>query len=374
LIAEAVLEAWRRADVVITTGGLGPTEDDRTRETIARALGRSLVLNIEVEKELLKFFQDRGRAPSANNFKQCYLLEGAERLSNPHGTAPGQWLQMDGKVLIMLPGPPNELRPMFENEVLPRMDQRGWLQTDFSYLQIRTTGIGESQLETRLQPVFNRYRDRLEVAYCAHEGLVDLRLSAAVGKMTRDELFAVGESCRQLLGDSFATYGDNCIAALILQQLRSLGRTLAVAESCTGGLLSSHFTDVAGASKVFMGGVVCYRNEAKENILGIPDSLLRQHGAVSPECAVAMASAAAELFESDYALSITGFAGPEGGHEPAGTVYVGYYSPIGVWARRIQHPGTRSAVKVRAVYAALDVIRRKLLKYEVHDLLESMRC
>ncbi|MCD8481535.1 MAG: nicotinamide-nucleotide amidohydrolase family protein [Verrucomicrobia bacterium] len=296
-------------------------------------------------------------------------------MPNAHGTAPGQWLELDGKLLIMLPGPPNELHPMFMNEVLPRLATRGWIESDRPFLQLRTTGIGESQLEADLQSIFEPYAERLQVAYCAHEGIVDLRLAPGPGSdLSRDDIAHIGEQCRKRLGPAFAVFGEQCIAALILQQLRALGSSLAVAESCTGGLLASHFTDVAGASKVFMGGVVCYRNEAKEQLLGIPDSLLTQHGAVSPECAVAMASAAAELFEADYALSITGFAGPEGGNEPAGTVYIGYHTPVGVWSRRIFHPGSRSAVKQRSVNAALDFMRRKLKKYEVHDWLESMRC
>lgn len=375
IIRSAFAEAWARAEIVITTGGLGPTVDDRTRDTIAEVLQRPLIRDAACEAALRRFFSLRGRTPAENNFRQCYLLEGAVALDNPNGTAPGQWLEIDGKLLIMLPGPPNELRPMFLNEVLPRLAARGWIASERPFLQLRTTGIGESQLENDLQPIFSPFGNRLQVAYCAHEGIVDLRLSAPFGSdLSRDEIARIGEACRLRLGPAFAAYGEQCIAALILQQLRSLGSTLAVAESCTGGLLASHFTDVSGASKVFMGGVVCYRNEVKEQLLGIPDALLRQHGAVSPECAVAMASAAAELFEADYALSITGFAGPDGGNEPAGTVYIGYHTPVGVWSRRIFHPGSRSAVKQRSVNAAMDFMRRKLKKYEVHDLLESMRC
>jgi nicotinamide-nucleotide amidase len=205
-------------------------------------------------------------------------------------------------------------------------------------------------------------------------GYVDIRLCPIEGGWDEAKVRTLGEACRERLGDGFLGYGTPDAATEILKHLRGLNKSLAVAESCTGGLLASRFTDVPGASKVFNGGVVCYRNQIKENLLGIPGCLLEQHGAVSAECAVAMATAVAELMESDYALSITGYAGPEGGDEPAGTVYLGYHSPVGVWSRRVDLPGSRSAVKERAVMAALDFIRRKLEKYKIYDLLESLKC
>lgn len=363
-IRRAFAGIWEHADLVITTGGLGPTTDDLTRETLAEILDRPLETSAEAEQDLRSFFARRGIVqPTDNNFRQCRLLRGAQFLKNPNGTAPGQWLEFDGKVLVMLPGPPNELKPMWVNEVLPRLRDRGWVQEGEAWIQLRTTGIGESQLETDLRPIFDRAGPALGVAYCAHEGMVDLRLSSLDPAFGPAEVEGVARECRENLGEAFAAFGDTCLAGLILCQIRAQGRTLAVAESCTGGLLASHFTDVPGASKVFAGGVVCYSNLAKEQILDIPEVLLTQHGAVSAECAAAMATAAAELFEADYGLSITGFAGPEGGNEPAGTIYIGFHSPHGVWARRVVSNGNRLTVKQRAVNAAFDLIRRKLLKY-----------
>ncbi|MDP0500366.1 MAG: CinA family nicotinamide mononucleotide deamidase-related protein [Verrucomicrobiota bacterium JB022] len=374
-IRTAFLSAWERSDIVITTGGLGPTTDDLTRETIAASLGRDLVFNEAQGKELHEFFALRGREVTPNNLRQCYVVDGAERLKNSNGTAPGQWLEIDGKLLIMLPGPAHELKPMFEEQVLPRLINRGLALERPAYLQLRTIGVGESYLQTRLEPIFNRHAGQISTAYCAHNGLVDLRLRPIGGRVEWSQLQDIGEECAELLGDGFLGYGTPEVEDWILRKLRSLNSRLAVAESCTGGLLASRFTDVPGASQVFAGGIVCYQNEVKEALLGVPGCLLEQHGAVSAECAVAMATGVAERLEADYAVAITGFAGPEGGNgEPPGTIYIGYHSPVGVWSCKLIHPGQRQAVKQRAVNSSLDFIYRKLKKYAAYDLLECLRC
>lgn len=367
-------ESWEDADVVITTGGLGPTDDDLTRETIAACLERKLVHHRPSEDALRERFQRLNRTPTANNLKQCYIIEGAEAIPNRNGTAPGQWYQQGGKILVMLPGPTNELRPMWTDQVLPRLKEAGVAMESFPYLQIRTCGIGESNLEVRCKPLFARYPGRLQVAYCAHAGMVDLRLSSVGHSLSTAEIQALGEEIRELLADDFVCYGECCMASHIIGKLRVLEQTLAVAESCTGGLLSSAFTDVPGASKAFLGGVVCYTNDVKEQLLDVPDCLLQQHGAVSEECAVAMAIGAAEHFGSDYALSVTGFAGPGGGTEshPVGTVFVGLHTPAGSWAHRAVYPGSRLQVKQRAVNLALDWMRRKMNAYQAADVLDKM--
>lgn len=362
-IRSHVRHAWERTDLLITTGGLGPTEDDLTREALSAALGRPLVFSEKQEAELLAYFARRGYTPTENNRRQCYLLQGAEVLPNHHGTAPGQWLAVEGKVLVVLPGPARELRPMFLEQVVPRLRDLGWVVPRPAYLELRVAGLGESQIATDLEPLFRPHREHLQVAYCAHEGIVEVRLSSPQGELSESEIHALGESCRQTLGESFATYGEKSLAELVLDHMREAGLTLGVAESCTGGLLASQITDVPGASEVFKGGVVAYTNDIKENLLDIPSCLLEQHGAVSPETAVALATAAAELFETDYALSITGYAGPDGGREPPGTVYLGLHGPTGVWSRKLVSPGSRQVVKQRAVNAALDFLRRKLRKY-----------
>jgi nicotinamide-nucleotide amidase len=373
-IVDGLRRALGRADLIVVTGGLGPTSDDCTVECTAAALGRAVIHDPSVEQRIRDFFAERGRQPTSNNFKQCAILEGGEPLANPNGTAPGQWIPHDEQLIILLPGPPRELIPMFEHQVLPRLVAGNWAQPPADQLRFRTMGIGESKVADRITPILAPLAGRLRVAYCAHLGYVDVRLSAIDDRLSAGELRKVGEACRERLGEGFLGFGAPDIACLILNQLRGLNKTLAVAESCTGGLLASRFTDIAGASKVFRGGVVCYNNEVKESILGVPGCLLDQHGAVSAECAVAMATAVAELMEADYALAVTGFAGPEGGNEPAGTVFIGYHSPVGVWSRKVVLPGNRTAVKERAVLEALDFLRRKLEKYKVYDLLESLRC
>lgn len=375
-IAAQFLASWERSDILITTGGLGPTADDRTRETIAQVLGVKLVKSERVEQAIRERFARMGRTPTANNLKQTYLLEGAEELVNDNGTAPGQWFERDGKILIMLPGPTSELHPMFASIVLPRLQERGLIEEGDAYLQLRTCGVGESKLETILTPVFERFPGRLQVAYCAHDGMVDLRLSRVGHSLSEEELKTIAEECRGILGEDFVCYGDCCIGCHVYHRLRALNKTLAVAESCTGGALASAFTDIAGASKVFIGGLVCYSNDAKVQLLDVPEDLIVQHGAVSEECAAAMATNAAEKFGSDYALSITGFAGPCGGTQenPVGTVFIGLSAPAGVWVHRVVYPGDRLKIKARAVNTALDWMRRKLSKYEVFDTLESLSC
>lgn len=375
-IERVFLQAWSNADIVITTGGLGPTADDITRETIAHALGLSLVHDPSVEKAIRDRFAQFERPMTDNNLRQAKIIEGAEVIANSFGTAPGIWLEKDGKRLIMLPGPPMELYPMFENQVLPRMQADGIIEERQAYLQLRTCGAGESSLETKLRPLFDPYGKRLSVAYCAHDGVVDVRLSGGPeDPLDWVEIEDLGERCSVLIEDDFVAFGDESIAFLILDHLRSLGKHLTVAESCTGGLLSSAFVDIPGASKVFVGGAVCYTNASKVQMLGVPDSIIQQHGAVSAECAAAMATGAAEKFSAGYALSVTGIAGPDGGtdEKPVGTIFLGYHSPVGVWSHRIVYPGNRHAIQQRAVYAALDWMRRKLKKYEVEDVLEIMR-
>lgn len=373
-LKEAVEQALGRSDLILVTGGLGPTKDDFTAECAAAALDRPLVRSQEVEKWIRDFFARRGRKPTDNNFKQGDIIEGGEPLYNANGTAPAQWIPLDDQLLVLLPGPPRELIPVFEEQVIPRLLDMGWAREAAAVVRMRTIGIGESQVADLLEPLLEGYRDRVRVAYCAHLSYVDIRLTAIEDAIDEASLRSLGESCRERLGDGFLGYGTPEISCIILQQLRGLNKTLAVAESCTGGLLASRFTDIAGASKVFKGGVVCYNNEIKESILGVPGCILDQHGAVSAECAVAMATAVAELMESDYALAITGYAGPEGGSEPAGTVYLGYHSPVGVWSRKVVLPGNRVDVKERAAATALDFLRRKLEKYKMFDLLESLKC
>jgi nicotinamide-nucleotide amidase len=363
-IAKQFAESWASADVIITTGGLGPTCDDRTREVIATILGQKLVFDTDAEKAIADRFARLGRKMTENNLKQAYRPERAIILPNANGTAPGLWIEQDGKILCMLPGPPNELQPMFVEQVIPRLARLGLLLDREAYVQIRSSGVGESALETKLQPIFDRHGDALSIAFCAHQGQVDCRLSSPGQQLSLPQLEEIARECGRLLGEDLMCYGHDSLAKVTGDLLRAEEKTLAVAETATGGMLASCFTDVAGAAKFFAGGVVCFDNEAKMQLLDVPECLLAQHGAVSPENAVAMATGAAERMGADYALAVTGYCGPCGGpaENPIGSVYIGLYSPCGVWSKKLSIPGPRTTVKQRAVNAALDWLRRELVR------------
>ncbi len=363
-IARQFAESWKFSDVVITTGGLGPTCDDRTREAVANVLGQKLVLDPAIEKMIAERFQRLGRKMTENNLKQAYRFERCEVLANANGTAPGLWVEQDGKILCMLPGPPNELHPMFLDQVLPRLAALRYLSDREAYVQIRTSGVGESMLETKLQPIFARYGDSLSVAFCAHQSQVDCRLSSPTDALSIPELEDIARECAALLGEDFMCLGHDSLAKVTADLLRIHEKMLAVTETATGGLLANCFTEIAGATKFFAGGCVCCSNESIMELLDVPECLLAQHGAVSAENAVAMATGAAERLGADYALAVTGYCGPCGGtaENPVGTIYLALYSPHGVWSKKLGYPGPRSTVKVRAVNSALDWLRRELIR------------
>ena len=366
-IAAQFRESWARSDVVITTGGLGPTCDDRTRDAVAEVLGLRLVFDESIKRAIEERFARFGRKMTDNNLKQAYVFDRGEVLPNANGTAPGLWAERDGKVLVMLPGPPNELQPMWIDQVVPRLAARGLLLEREAYVQLRTAGVGESALETKLQPIFDRAGPALSVAFCAHQGAVDCRVSSPSGGLAASDLERVAAECVAQLGDDFVCYGHDSLARICAELLRAQEKKLAVVETATGGMLAQAFTEVCGACKFFAGGVVCCTNDAKMQLLDVPECLLLQHGAVSDEAAVAMATGAAERLGADYALAVTGFAGAAEagaapGANPVGTMFIALFSPAGVWSKKLSYPGPRSAVKFRAVNAALDWLRRELLR------------
>jgi len=371
-IEAAFRDCWQSAVIVVTTGGLGPTSDDNTREAIARVLGLPLELDPAAEAAISERFLRAHRTMTDDDRKQCYRPRGAQLLPNRHGTAPGIYLEKDGKILVMLPGPTNELRPMFVNEVLPHLQEAGALQSSEAYLQLRTAGVPEIQVEQRIRPIVNKYPG-LGLAFCAHQGQVDVRIAPGARDFGPGELKAIGQEMRAVLDEDFVCFGHMTLAEVVLEELHARGATLALAESCTGGLLANAFTDIPGASEIFLGSVVSYSNDAKVQLLDVPEIILAQHGAVSAETALAMATGAAERIGADYALSITGLAGPTGGTAelPVGTVFLGYTSPNGAWSRKVHYSGDRLTVKARAVHGAIDWMRRKLLKYQAVDLLAA---
>lgn len=356
-------EYWKRADILITTGGLGPTVDDRTKEVIGECLGEKLVYDPTVMQAIEDRFKALGLQLNENNRKQAYHFENAEVLYNPNGTAPGLWLEKDGKILAMLPGPPHEMQPMFKDQVLPRLQEKGLVQDQENYIQIRTTGIGESNLETMLQPIAER-ENGLELAYCAHPGLVDFRMSFPNQINPYDRLAELAAECKEMLGESFLTIGNETLIEIVSKTIRRKKLKLSTVESCTGGFIANEITNIPGSSEYFVGGLATYSSGAKEDLISVPADMIQQHTAVSEEVAMAMATGVAERLESDYAISVTGYIGPDGGTEknPIGTVYIGLHSPLGTHAKRFSFRGPRVAQKRRVFNAAIDMLRRELIK------------
>jgi nicotinamide-nucleotide amidase len=373
VIARQFAESWRDADVVITTGGLGPTCDDRTREAIARVLGQKLMHDENIARAIRERFVTFGHPMTPNNLKQAQRPERAEVLHNPNGTAPGLWVEQDGKVLCMLPGPPNELRPMFTGQVLPRLARLGFITDDEAYVQMRTIGVGESLLETTLQPVFDKHGAAnpamLNVAYCAHPGAVDCRVSSPGGLLSRGQLERIARECAALLGGDLLCIGHDGLPQVVACLLIAGKHRLAIAEDATGGMLADSFKDIPNAGQFFAGGAVCRTHESKIRLLGVPETIPPRHGGACAEHAIAMATGIAGRLGADHALAVTGFANAEdpctggGSEERGGPVCIGLHSPSprGAQAKTVAYLGTRSAVRERVLTTALDWLRRELL-------------
>ncbi|MCL4178696.1 MAG: competence/damage-inducible protein A [Verrucomicrobia bacterium] len=371
-IQQAVAEALTRADWVITTGGLGPTSDDLTREWIARLLGRPLREDAVILAELAAFFARRNRPMPPRTALQALVPEGAAVLPNPNGTAPGLFVALEPNPfrndnrpawLVMLPGPPRELRPMFADHVLPRLKGLCPLPVPCACRTLRTVGIGESQVEQLIdEPLRGLIETGLELGYCARPGEVDVRLLARGTGAER--MIAQAEQCvRGLIGEHIFGQDDAELDRVVVSLLRERNRTLAVAESCTGGLIAHRVTNVPGASAVFLGGFVAYSNAAKLNLLGVQAATLERHGAVSEATAREMAAGARSRLGADYALAVTGIAGPGGGtaEKPVGTVFIALAAAEHTWILRPKNPFDRATFKFVTSQQALELVRRTLV-------------
>ncbi|MFO1488196.1 MAG: competence/damage-inducible protein A [Verrucomicrobiota bacterium] len=362
-IQQAVREALGRADLIITTGGLGPTSDDLTRELIAELLGRKLREDTAIVEEIRKFFSLRNRPMPENNRVQAMVPEGALVLANPLGTAPGLAMQVDRKWLVMLPGPPRELRPMFAETVVPLLQQELPLAEKFAARTFRTIGVGESTVQQRIGGKLERFvKSGLDVGYCAHMGQVDVRL-AATGKAGEQWIAAAGAEVEAEFGPAIFAEGDDSLETVVIRLLADSRQTLAVAESCTGGGIADRLTNVPGASAVFLGGFVTYSNELKQRLLGVKAETLAGHGAVSEAVAREMAEGARSATGSDYAIAVTGIAGPAGGtaEKPVGTVFMALASKDGTAVWKQFNPWDRLAFKEVTAKQALNQLRLRLL-------------
>ena len=364
-LSDAIRVALDRCEIVVVCGGLGPTEDDVTRDAAADALGRRLILSLEQESILVRRFRQFNRPMAPNNLRQAYLIEGAEALPNPNGSAPGQFVCVGRRALILLPGPPHELKPMMANEVVRRLKPMLPPQV-IKVRSFRITGMGESDLDALIAPVYTKYTNPVTTVLSSPGDLfVHLRACCKTQQEACALLREVGNPIAQLLGDRVYTENpEEPLESVVGCLLRKHRAKVATAESCTGGLVAARLTERPGSSDFFIAGFVTYTEAQKRDILGIKQELLARHTAVSEPVAAAMAEAAIARTGATFALSTTGYAGPDGGtpHDPVGTVYLGIAGPSGTRVLRVRHGGDRSRVRTLATQSALDLLRRTLLK------------
>jgi nicotinamide-nucleotide amidase len=362
-LAAAIRDSMPRSPILIISGGLGPTEDDVTRDAIAQALDRKLVFHEEIAAWLAERFAKARRKMAEINKRQAFLVEGAEMLSNDRGTAPGQWIEDSGAVAMLLPGPPHELKSMFERHCIPRLARLVPKQA-IRTLFYRVTGMAESDLDELISPVYKKYENPVCTILAANGDLqIHLRARCSTEADAEALLAEVGAPIELLLGDRLYSHTGDPLEAVVGNLLRKSQSTVAVAESATGGMLGERITTVPGSSDYFAGGFITYTNAMKTELLGVPAETIAEHGAVSREVAEAMAIGAWRRTNATYALSITGAAGPEAGGEnaPAGSMWVGLADASGALAVHRQFLGDRQRVRVFVVQMALDVLRRRLL-------------
>ena len=370
-IASAVREALDRSGAVITTGGLGPTADDLTKASIAALFGRELRLDEDHAAWMRERWRSRfGREMPAANLQQAMLPAGARKLTNRHGSAPGVWLEDDrGRWVAMLPGVPREMRGMVADELLPLLRERagGREARVVRSRTLRTTGIAESAIADRVGELAHGFRG-VSLAYLPGPDGTDLRLTVRDAMSDEaDRMLAEGATrLSERLGDYLYAEGDADLAAVVLERCRALGLRIAVAESCTGGLLGARLTAIPGSSDVVTGGVIAYSNDVKREHLGVPEELVAAHGAVSEPVARAMATAARDRFGTAIGIAITGIAGPSGGtpDKPVGTVWIALDVDGTVEATRTIFIGDRDEIRRRATQAALELVRRRLASRE----------
>ncbi len=360
----AVEIARSRADLILTTGGLGPTCDDLTKTVLAECFGKKLVFNQEAADRMEAYFRrlhpDSGRM-TENNYQQAYLPEGCVPFQNDWGTAPGCGFETDGVRVVMLPGPPSECGPMFRARAIPYL--RDWADGVIVSRSLRLFGIGESTLEQQLRAQMNSMTNPTLAPY-AKEGECELRITAKADNETaaRAMLAPVEKELRERFGDLIYGADVDSLEAVCLPLLKEKGLTLGTAESCTGGLAAKRFTDLPGASAAFKGAVVSYTNEVKNAVLGVPQELLDQYGAVSAPVARAMAQGARRVLGCDLALAFTGLAGPDGDGRgnPVGLVYVALAREGDCHVREIHAAGSRSRIRTVAASHGFDLLRRHL--------------
>lgn len=354
----AVEEALSRSDVLIITGGLGPTSDDFTRDVVAELLGRKLVRDEGVVAHIAERISKRKMRLPEQIYVQALVPVGAQVLPNRNGTAPGLAIDHEGRLVLLLPGPPRELKPMFEEYVLPVLEKHFGSQPRFDCRTFKVVGLAESIVEERVAPGLADLKD-LELGYSAKMGEVEVRIISHL-KSTSDE---AENRIRAALGDNIYGTGDDRLEEIVVRMLTAAHKTIAVAESCTGGAIANRITNVSGSSEVFVNGCVTYSNESKVRLLGVREETLKDHGAVSKEVAQEMAEGVRTGGKTDFGISTTGIAGPTGGapEKPVGLVYIGLAMPDRAEVQRHVLTFDRETFKFFVSQYALDAVRRRLL-------------
>ena len=363
-IVTELTRAFEEADIVITTGGLGPTKDDLTKEAAAAFLKREMILDEATLDGLVKFFSKRGIAVNEGNKKQAYFPVGSVIIKNNNGTAPGCLIEFDLKTLIILPGPPREVIPMMEEYVLPYLEKRS--DKMFATKVVNIAGIGEGNMEEMILDLVENQSNPTIAPYAKEKGLT-LRVTASAPSKEEAEILIepVLEQIKERLGENIVAIGDTDLESVVSKMLIDKKLSISVAESCTAGLLAGRLVNYPGISAVFNQGYITYSDEAKIRMLGVRKETLEEYGAVSEQTAAEMARGAAQGSGSDIAVSITGIAGPDGGsiEKPVGLVYIGLFIKGETKVKKLDLWGSRQNIRNRSVGEALDFLRRELMKY-----------
>jgi len=355
--------AMDRAELIVASGGLGPTDDDRTRETVAELLGRKLRRDEAVLRRIQEMFRRFGRAMPEINARQAMVPEGADVLPNARGSAPGLWLESNGHILVLLPGVPHELRALFEAEVRPRLAKLGPHERLFTR-DLRITGLPESEVDQRVAPLYALYPDADTTILAAPTGIqLHPRVWSDDAAKAEKMLDEIVERMALALGEHLYSTRGEILEEVVGRVLTENRATVAAAESCTGGMLAERLTNIPGSSNYFLGGVVCYSNELKSALVGVPPELIESKGAVSPEVALALADGIRRRTGATLGVGITGIAGPGGGtpEKPVGLVHIAIADERGPRERAFRFPGDRERIRQHATQAALDMVRRYFL-------------
>lgn len=365
-LEKVILQGIERSDLLVITGGTGPTVDDLSKELVAKVLGLKMVLDPASLEKIRQFFSRRGSSIPETEKKQAFFPEGTQILPNNHGTAPGAIVPKEGKTIVILPGPPSEMQPMFDDSVWPYLERKAQEDARRMYVRvIKVFGLGESDVEEKLHDLIGAKNPSMTLL-AKHAELHIRLVTRGEAKRAVEILKEAEQLIRARLEDHVFGTNEDTMIGLVSKSLKNHRMTIATAESCTGGMLGAVLTQESGSSDFYLGGVVSYSNNLKEKFLGVKPHTLERYGAVSPETALEMAMGIREYANSDLGVSITGIAGPGGGSQekPVGLVYIGLATPEGIEAIKFQFHGGRDSIRQLSVQAALDGVRRYMLNIE----------